>query len=63
MKVTQIREIARELKIKNYSRMRKDDLIRAIQVAEGNTDCFKRIPGCGEKGCLWREDCQIEEVR
>ena len=60
MKVTQIREIARELKVKNYSRMRKDDLIRAIQVAEGNTDCFKRIPDCGEMDCLWREDCQID---
>ncbi|HFC46559.1 MAG TPA: hypothetical protein ENJ63_01610 [Dissulfuribacter thermophilus] len=60
MKVTQIREKAKALKVKNYSRMRKDDLIRAVQIAEGNTDCFKRIQDCGQQDCLWREDCQIE---
>ena len=60
MKVTEIRERARELKVKNYSRMRKDDLIRAVQLAEGNTDCYKRITNCGEMDCLWREDCQVE---
>ncbi len=58
MKVTEIREKAKALKVKNYSRMRKDDLIRAIQIAEGHTDCFKRIPNCGQQDCLWREDCQ-----
>lgn len=60
MNVTEIRKRARELKVKNYSRMRKDDLIRAIQLAEGNTDCYKRITNCGETDCLWREDCQVE---
>lgn len=58
MKVIQIREKAKALKVKNYSRMRKDDLIRAVQLAEGNTDCFKRIKECGQMDCLWRSDCQ-----
>ena len=58
MKVKEIRKIAKELKVKNYSRMRKEELIRAIQIAEGNTDCYKRLAECGEEDCLWRKDCQ-----
>ena len=60
MKVKEIREKARVLNVKNYSRMRKDELIRSIQLAEGNSDCFKRIPDCGQMDCCWREDCQTE---
>jgi len=35
------------------------DLIRAIQRAEGNIDCYAthRNRTCGEEGCLWREEC------
>ena len=62
MKVSEIRQKAREPRVKNYSRMRKDQLIRAIQIAEGNSDCYKRIQGCGQMDCLWREDCQEEDV-
>jgi uroporphyrinogen decarboxylase len=29
----------------------------AIQLAEGNADCFLRIPDCGIEDCAWREDC------
>lgn len=37
----------------------RTDLIKAIQRAEGNIDCYAtdRNRTCGEKGCLWREEC------
>jgi len=40
-------------------KMKRDEIIRAIQKAEGNFDCF----GAAVSGqyshydCLWREDC------
>jgi len=38
--------------------MSKAELIRAIQRAEGYTDCFMtNVTECGEASCLWREDC------
>jgi hypothetical protein len=55
----QVRERARILGVKNYSRFRKDRLIRTIQETEGNAPCFKNISNCGEFCCCWREDCQI----
>ncbi len=62
MKVTEIRTIARNLGVKNYSRLNKADLIRAVQVAEGNSPCYQQIIDCGEHQCLWREECQAESV-
>ena len=37
----------------------KTELIRAIQKAEGNSDCYStaQIQACGQTNCLWREDC------
>ncbi|NDY43459.1 hypothetical protein G3N55_11475 [Dissulfurirhabdus thermomarina] len=58
MKLAEIRNMAKALKVKNYSRRKKNDLIWAIQLAEGHTDCFLKIPGCGVMDCLWRPDCQ-----
>ena len=58
MTVKEIRPIAKALNVQNYYRLRKDDLIRAVQTAEGNTDCFKKVPGCGELDCCWRVECQ-----
>lgn len=57
MNMKDIREKARVLKVPNYSRMRKDDLIRAIQAAEGNSPCFGRIPDCRQSDCCWMGDC------
>ena len=43
------------LKIKN---MKKADLVRAIQAAEGNTACFATgRTECDQLACCWREDC------
>jgi len=58
MNLKGIREMARNLGVKNFSRLRKEDLIRAIQEKEGNSPCFKRIEDCRVYDCLWREDCQ-----
>lgn len=38
-------------------------LIRCIQQAEGNPDCFRKIMGdCQESECCWRPYC-IEEAQ
>ncbi|MFP3868819.1 MAG: Rho termination factor N-terminal domain-containing protein [Desulfobacteraceae bacterium] len=62
MNLKNIREMARSLGVKNYSRYRKDDLIRAIQEKEGNEPCFKRIDDCRVYDCLWRQDCQESTI-
>ena len=58
MKLDEIRAIARQHGIKT-GRMKKAELIRAIQAAEGNEQCFEtgRAQQCGQTECLWREDC------
>jgi hypothetical protein len=59
MKLDEIREIARKRGIK-VGKMKKADLIRAIQAAEGNPACFESgtVDQCGQDVCLWREDCR-----
>jgi len=58
MNLKEIQAKAKTLAIKNYSRMKKIDLVRAIQIQEGHTDCYGRIRDCGQKDCCWRDDCQ-----
>ncbi len=59
MKMQEVREIAKKLGIKTAN-MKKADLIRAIQQAEGNFQCYEtgQAAGCGQDNCLWRNDCQ-----
>ena len=52
-----LRDMAKDLKVKNYSRMRKDTLIHSIQSAEGNSPCYGTIPDCGLTDCLYYSDC------
>ena len=62
MKVTEIREIAKTMGIKNTAKMKKTDLIHSIQVHEGNDSCYGapwRLE-CGQDDCSWRRDCQSE---
>jgi hypothetical protein len=42
--------------------MGRIDVIRAIQRAEGNSDCFAtmHVNDCKQTNCLWRVDCQAE---
>ncbi|MBU3983863.1 MAG: hypothetical protein KJ985_10425, partial [Proteobacteria bacterium] len=43
----------------NGAKMLKMDLIRAIQVKEGNTPCFQSgVTACPQTGCCWWGDCQ-----
>ena len=58
MKLDAIREIAKKHGIKT-ARMKKADLIQAIQQAEGNEQCFEtgKSETCGQDDCSWREDC------
>jgi hypothetical protein len=58
MTLKEIRDKARIVGVKNYTRIRKESLIRVIQELEGNSPCFKGIANCGEFGCLWRDECQ-----
>lgn len=58
MNIKEIKEIAAQHGVK-AGKLRKGDLIRAIQEAEGNPACFESDKSitCGEKSCLWKEDC------
>jgi hypothetical protein len=58
MTLKDIREIAKHYDIK-AAKMKKDELIKAVQRAEGNFDCFgSAISGyCSQDDCLWKSDC------
>lgn len=58
MKIQDIKAIARQSGIK-AGNMKKIDLVRAIQKAEGNNECFATsyVHDCNQMNCLWREDC------
>ena len=58
MKLKEIREIAEQKNIKT-DKLKKSELVRAIQVAEGYTSCFDTsvITSCEQHTCMWRNDC------
>ncbi len=58
MKIQRIREIARVQGL-DPGKAEKVELIKAIQIKEGNFDCFATAYDgmCDQTGCLWREDC------
>jgi hypothetical protein len=58
MKLEEIKEIARQHDIK-VGKLKKAELVRAIQSAEGNDPCFEtgHASVCGQAECLWRADC------
>lgn len=60
MKITTIKEKAKEVGVKP-GKIKKIDLIHAIQNAEGNTPCFSSVGAkeCEEENCLWKEDCKM----
>ncbi len=59
MKVNEIKEIARKHNLKKIGKMKKSELVRAIQQSEGNQQCFgtNYSSECEQYTCLWREDC------
>jgi len=58
VKVQDIRKIASKQGLK-VGELGKLQLIRSIQKAEGNSECFATpyVRECGQMNCLWREDC------
>lgn len=57
IKMPQIKEKAKNLGI-TPGKMKKAELIHAIQHAEGNTACFGRSDGqCGNIDCCFMQDC------
>jgi len=57
MEMEEVRRKAKALGIKT-AQMEKADLIRQIQKAEGNFDCFGTAEDyCDQWDCCFREDC------
>ncbi|MFH1642135.1 MAG: SAP domain-containing protein [Nanoarchaeota archaeon] len=57
MKTNDVIKKAKKLGIK-AGKMKKGDIVRAIQKAEGNFDCFESAIGdCDQVCCTWRTDC------
>lgn len=54
----EIRNVAKSLGLKT-SRQSKLNLIRQIQNAEGNVECFATAQegNCDRTDCAWRDDC------
>lgn len=61
MNIQEVRDMAKELGIKT-SRMSKMNLVKAIQLSEGNFSCFaSAVDGdCDQMKCIWRDDCFAE---
>ncbi|MDH5570303.1 MAG: SAP domain-containing protein [Gammaproteobacteria bacterium] len=58
MNMQELKNIAKNHGLRT-TKMSKADIIKQIQVSEGNFDCFATpVTGeCDQQGCLWREDC------
>jgi len=58
MQMQEIRTIAKNFGIKT-ARQTKVELVRSIQVAEGNFSCFATATDgvCDQTDCVWRDDC------
>lgn len=57
MKMMEVKEKAKRLGLKP-GKMKKVDLIRAIQSKEGNFPCFQTgLDSCNQFDCCWKSDC------
>lgn len=59
MKLNEIRAKAQAMKIK-VGKMKKAELIKTIQQAEGNIPCFKEKASCDRIDCCWQDGCTAE---
>jgi len=59
MNMVEIKKKAKKMGIKP-GKQRKADLIKTIQVEEGNSPCFQSeiAASCRQEDCCWRQDCQ-----
>jgi hypothetical protein len=64
MTLQELRDMAIERGLELPPCINKVELVRLMQRAEGNLDCFatKRRLECPELGCLWRHDCAKLQV-
>ncbi|MCX7180523.1 MAG: SAP domain-containing protein [Proteobacteria bacterium] len=46
------------------SGLSKTEVLRKLQLSEGNFDCYARASGgvCDQAECLWREECLHESA-
>jgi len=60
MKFNDVRKMAKGMDVNTY-RMKKADIIHAIQHKENNIECYgtDRAEFCNEDSCIWRDDCLI----
>ena len=59
MKMTDVQTKAKNMGIKP-KKLKKADLIRKIQVKEGNNPCFQtNVESCNQEDCCWRKDCLV----
>jgi len=58
MRMSDIEKKARAAGIKDSWKFSKKELVKAIQHAEGNFDCFGTATNyCDQMACCWRSDC------
>lgn len=59
MNMQEIRAIAKKLGVKS-SKLKKAELVQAIQSSEGNEPCYEsgKSADCDQKECLWKDDCK-----
>ncbi len=58
MRLSEIEKKAKDLGIKDTWKHSKKNLIKTIQRAEGNFDCFGTAAGsCDQSACYWRSEC------
>ncbi len=60
MTLKEIKKMAGKMSVK-IKGISQDDIILAIQEAEGNIPCYKteKKYDCQETNCLWEEDCKM----
>lgn len=58
MEIAEVRDIAKSQNM-DPGELSKTELIKSIQISEGNFDCFATAYGgeCDQGGCSWRGDC------
>lgn len=59
MKLEEVRKIARQKGVK-AAKLKKGEIIRAIQMAEGYSPCFEMQKSCSQNRCLWKTACPAE---
>lgn len=58
MKMKDVQKKAKAMGV-TPGKLRKSDLIKSIQSAEGNEQCYQSegSANCEQMDCCWREDC------